>query len=473
MALSERGDDDDALERPAFEQQAVALAAQLPQGGGGDGSRQPQAAAVAPTAAESGGDGSPKADVDSSNGLHRNISTKESLEPKLSTASSEHGSEASSGMSPPHYNAGDDIILRLEFLRTNEMKTIIRSVWAAVVVGTIILIIALYVKIDKPDSHYLEDNAVPIINLCFGGVLLPALLACWLMFFYRVYRSNLSKKRWSHRRKRAATLGGIEITLQLINCVFFIIPNAYVLGHLCSWFHPLVLWSGKYVGRADGAVMDAPLRAHWPKLSLWVVEEGTLLALTITMWLDPEETVWDPTITDCRQQNWNCHFTPAGSALLAVNVTCIVIYFLLWIFFVARALNNLKHLPYNGMRMANLTTRLQIKLRGLSITFFVLCSITYTFVKLNTCSSYIISWLGFLPMQVVMTATAIANAYMTMPKRPHQTGILQVWLQEFAWLERDIPRKKEERASSLPPDSYENFCLECEPLWCFEARPSC
>ena len=47
-------------------------------------------------------------------------------------------------------------------------------------------------------------------------------------------------------------------------------------------------------------------------------------------------------------------------------------------------------------------------------------------VKLNTCSSYIISWLGFLPMQVVMTATAIANAYMTMPKRPHQTGILQV-----------------------------------------------
>ena len=52
-------------------------------------------------------------------------------------------------------------------------------------------------------------------------------------------------------------------------------------------------------------------------------------------------------------------------------------------------------------------------------------------------------------------------------------SLLQVWLQEFAWLERDIPRKKEERASSLPPDSYENFCLECEPLWCFEARPSC
>ena len=42
----------------------------------------------------------------------------------------------------------------------------------------------------------------------------------------------------------AALLSLLPHSLQLINCVFFIIPNAYVLGHLCSWFHPLVLWSG-------------------------------------------------------------------------------------------------------------------------------------------------------------------------------------------------------------------------------------
>ena len=40
----------------------------------------------------------------------------------------------------------------------------------------------------QPDSHYLQENTVPTINLCFAGILLPALLACWLMFFYRVYR---------------------------------------------------------------------------------------------------------------------------------------------------------------------------------------------------------------------------------------------------------------------------------------------
>lgn len=32
----------------------------------------------------------------------------------------------------------------------------------------------------------------------------------------------------------------------------------------------------------------------------------------------------------------------------------------LQLFFVLRAFNNLKHLPYNGMRMANLTTRIQV-----------------------------------------------------------------------------------------------------------------
>jgi hypothetical protein len=32
--------------------------------------------------------------------------------------------------------------------------------------------------------------------------------------------------------------------MQLINCVFFILPNAYVLRYLCVWFGPLVLWAG-------------------------------------------------------------------------------------------------------------------------------------------------------------------------------------------------------------------------------------
>ena len=44
---------------------------------------------------------------------------------------------------------------------------------------------------------------------------------------------------------------------------------------------------------------------------------------------------------------------------------------------------------------------LQLRLRLLSVIFFVLCLCIYTFVGLRTCSSFILSFLGYLPMQMV------------------------------------------------------------------------
>ena len=47
--------------------------------------------------------------------------------------------------------------------------------------------------------------------------------------------------------------------------------------------------------------------------------------------------------------------------LVALNMACLVAYFLLYFLFIARAMTNLKHLPYNSMRMANQTVRLQVR----------------------------------------------------------------------------------------------------------------
>ena len=107
----------------------------------------------------------------------------------------------------------------------------------------------------QPEDYYLQDDTVPLVNISFGAVLCSALLACWFVFVRRVYRSNLTGKRWSHRRRRAATMAGIELTLQLVNCIFFVVPNAWVLAHECSWMEPVVVWAG-FVrwagGRAGG-----------------------------------------------------------------------------------------------------------------------------------------------------------------------------------------------------------------------------
>ena len=53
---------------------------------------------------------------------------------------------------------------------------------------------------------------------------------------------------------------------------------------------------------------------------------------------------------------------------------------------------------------------LQVRLKLLPILFFTICIITYTYVKLFTCSSYILSWLGYLPMASGRIAGSIKKA---------------------------------------------------------------
>lgn len=40
----------------------------------------------------------------------------------------------------------------------------------------------------QPNNFYLSDETVPILNICFAAVLLPALLACFGLFWWRVCR---------------------------------------------------------------------------------------------------------------------------------------------------------------------------------------------------------------------------------------------------------------------------------------------
>ena len=46
------------------------------------------------------------------------------------------------------------------------------------------------------------------------------------------------------RRKKGVQLALCELSLQLVNAAFFLVPNAYVLAGDCRWFGSVVLWSG-------------------------------------------------------------------------------------------------------------------------------------------------------------------------------------------------------------------------------------
>lgn len=83
-----------------------------------------------------------------------------------------------------------------------------------------------------------------LINVCFSSVLLAAISTAWFIFIRRLVRSNASGKRWSARRLKAVHFTIAECSLQLVNTIFFLLPNAYILGTNCGWFDHVVQWSG-------------------------------------------------------------------------------------------------------------------------------------------------------------------------------------------------------------------------------------
>ena len=77
--------------------------------------------------------------------------------------------------------------------------------------------------------------------------------------------------------------------------------------------------------------------------------------------------------------------------------------------------------------MSNQSVRLILRTRSAAIVFFAASVIIFYYVRLGSCSTWISSELGYLPMHIVMTAIIIVMLYWFMPKDPDaQDQILQV-----------------------------------------------
>ncbi|KAL3155310.1 hypothetical protein ABBQ38_010874 [Trebouxia sp. C0009 RCD-2024] len=99
------------------------------------------------------------------------------------------------------------------------------------------------------------------------------------------------------------------------------------------------------------------------------------------------------------------------------------------------------------------------------MTFFVFCMVLLWLVQPGWCTSQNFSWLGLMPMQIVMTATTAVLCYAATPRTPQEhVAASAVWLQEFAWTEADKPIKLEARSSMVPKDAD----LARQPMFCFE-----
>jgi Lipase (class 3) len=396
----------------------------------------------------------------------------------------------------------------------------------------------------QPESFWFESSALFIINTVFASLQILALTIMSIYFVRRIVRATLTGKRWSHRRLRGVQLTAVELILQLLNSIFFLIPNADSIVHECKWFSSLVVWmsfgqwtiwnsffllflvqasnmmpvpqrklnedqaskqrwwwpfplrpfslpvskrcvnpvafaEAQYTTEKEPTIyMDAPYWVHWPKLILWSCMEAFLLGLSIDLDRHPAGVAVNSTSTtadrntsqeeSCRYLEYEENFTTVGNVLSSLIAATSIIYLFFYTFLIFYCFRIFYALPYTKFRMANLIIRLQVRQRALTFAFFIATIIVYFYFRRGTLAALILSWYGLTPMQIVNTIVVISQVYLSSPKKPEQTAILQVWLQEFAWTEDDIPRKRSDRISSLPDDSFEGFCMDCEPLFCFE-----
>lgn len=363
----------------------------------------------------------------------------------------------------------------------------------------------------QPQDYWFHSNAVYIVNTVLASLQILLVGGTSIYFTRRVVRSTLSGKRWSRRRLRGAQFSAVELSLQLINSCLFLIPNARALAKDCTWFSPLTIWTSfgswtiwntfflLFIVQASNLLpmqpgqtwrtpfqpkgfgkppepkiyLDAPLWVHWPKLGLWVTMEGLLLGLSIDLAQNPTSSQVPGQAPlapgqSCRNAHYTCSFSTTGEVLSSLVAATAISYLLVYVSYIYKSFRVFYNLPYAPFRMGNLILRLQLRQRSVAFTFFIATIICYFYVRHGSCGSYVLSWYGFTPMQLVMTVVACTQGYLSAPKKPEQAAILQVWLQEFAWAERDVPRKRVERVSSLPEDSFVGFCMDCEPLFCFE-----
>lgn len=96
---------------------------------------------------------------------------------------------------------------------------------------------------------------------------------------------------------------------------------------------------------------------------------------------------------------------------------------------------------------------------------FALAATLITTIKLTSCWTFVESWMGVVPLQLMGTAMACVVAFYFIPKRPGQVDdILQAWLQEFAWTTADMPNALAERNAKLAASKV----LAKSPMFCYQ-----
>ncbi|KAK9788602.1 hypothetical protein WJX73_002360 [Symbiochloris irregularis] len=426
---------------------------------------------------------------------------------------------------PRHAPAHAIVTLRVEAASAKETKATVFVIGFFTFCSYAALIGIVIVKaVSTDDLQLFKTTALEQSSVAIGAVCLAFLGARVAVFVHRVLRTWHLHQTWRPRRKRMAGLAFALGVIQVVNLVFWIVPNAYILALFptCAWFEVLIVacgvvrwtcwnssllvylvmgssllaWKGPSKGsaakpsqsRADVQPqaesqtyligLDAPWWYHLNKLPLWLCFEAAVLVSTA----NPEMDKFRHGLIDshaappynCPQwsQGRDCKMadTTAGKWVIATSIglTVVSALYLLWYCIcMLRVYRQLSQRRFAAFRPVNIMFQLQMRTVFLTFKVLFISATILWFYRIDSCMSFFFTWLGMLPMQLIASALAWFTLWQYMPQDSASDPVLQVWLQEVAWTEGGMPAQVADR-NARAANPQEAHLLQSEPMFNFE-----
>eukprot|EP00891_Asterochloris_glomerata_P003520 jgi/Astpho2/3520/Aster-06433 len=437
-------------------------------------------------------------------------STDEQVE--LSKVSGTSSAASGSGFSrSQHFDPDQDAILRLECLSGRRLKVMI---WFKnlMKLGSIIFI-TLVASLEGTNNLQHPKNLLAA-SIAIAAGCMALLMVGLARLAHSCQRVNREHKYWSKRRWRCTALVGVFMALELLNLSFWLVSSSLGLhkcnlsNSFCPWsyfiqwtlFNCLLVmtlmmthngcaWTDKagtprqhlwFCGnelakmeRRCALVLDAPWRAHLPKLFWWCILQASIclrLAVSLTGPLTEYPAKSASHISHCLALERHCStgHTSLGMAHRIVGLVALSLYLVPHMVYVKRGQQDLRHMPYTAYRLGRTLMRLNVSDdmgsggHGFLCVGLLLCLV----FESGFCDSCFQTFI-LAAVHSKLTTLGIVGVYLYEPisTSPEDPQILQIWLQMFAWSEATKPRVLWQRATG---GSHQRSLMEREPLFCME-----
>jgi len=161
---------------------------------------------------------------------------------------------------------------------------------------------------------------------------------------------------------------------------------------------------------------------------------------------------------ECKAKQYPCYYSEGAKILGITTVVLFLIEFLVYFAMIIYSRRQFRKLPYQEHRTSIIELGFQLEIRLIAVILYVFYLTVFSLVRPSTCSSLILNSMGDAPMQIVYTAVIIFQVVLSTPAVQFRAAKIKLhaWLQDFAWLERDVAPKLAARP------------FHGEPCFCFE-----